>query len=89
MTSQESWDLRIDPGVLKSVKKLPRRDSEVIAGVVRLLPADPFFGDVQKMKGEDNVWRRRVGAYRLFYTLDISAKRILVFHLERRTSTTY
>jgi mRNA-degrading endonuclease RelE of RelBE toxin-antitoxin system len=26
----------------------------------------PFAGDVLKLEGEDNLWRRRVGSYRIF-----------------------
>ncbi|MBI2024454.1 type II toxin-antitoxin system RelE/ParE family toxin [Candidatus Giovannonibacteria bacterium] len=53
------------------------------------MPMDPFFGDIQKMKGEKNTWRRRIGSYRLFYKIYSDKKIILVFRLERRTSKTY
>jgi len=89
MNSPESWDLRIDSRVLKICKKLPRRDSEVLWGVIKLLPDDPYFGNIQKMWGQEDVWRRRVGAYRVFYKLKVAEKVILVFHVERRTSKTY
>ena len=85
----ENWDLQIDPSVFKTLKKLPRHYAEVILEVIRLLPVDPYFGDIQKMKGEINVWRRRVGAYRVFYKVKITERVILVFSLERRTSKTY
>ena len=85
----ENWDLQIDPSVFKALKKLPRHNAEVILEVIRLLPADPYFGDIQKMKGETNTWRRRIGAYRIFYKVKITERVILVFSLERRTSKTY
>ena len=84
-----SWDLQIDPSVFKALKKISRRDAEVILVVVKLLPVDPYFGDIQKMKGEENAWRRRVGSYRIFYKIKVSEKVILVFKLEHRTSRTY
>ena len=89
MSLSKSWDLQTDPGVFKILKNMPRRDAEVLLRVVRLLPINPYFGDIRKMKGENNVWRRRVGPYRIFYKLNISLRIILVFHLERRTSKTY
>jgi mRNA-degrading endonuclease RelE of RelBE toxin-antitoxin system len=89
MNSPVRWDLQIDPGVLKTLKKVPRQYVAVLLEVIRLLPSDPFFGDIQKMQGATNAWRRRVGSYRIFYTLDFSDKRILVFRIERRTSSTY
>lgn len=48
-----------------------------------------FNGDIQKMKGEYNAWRKRIGAYRLFYEIVNSEKIIHVFNLERRSSNTY
>ena len=89
MNSPKSWGLEVDPGVFKTLKKIPRRDAGVILAVIRLLPANPYFGDIQKMKDEDNAWRRRAGSYRIFYRLKNFERVILVFRLERRTSKTY
>ena len=89
MHSLESWDLQIDSSVFKTLKKIPRHDAEAVLVVIRLLPADPYFGDIQKMKGEENAWRRRTGAYRIFYRIKVAEKILLVFRIERRTSKTY
>ncbi|MEK7099102.1 MAG: type II toxin-antitoxin system RelE/ParE family toxin [Patescibacteria group bacterium] len=89
MHSSENWDLQIDSVVFKTLRTLPRRDAEALLVVIRLLPADPYFGDIQKMKGEENTWRRRTGAYRVFYKIKVEEKILLVFRLERRTSKTY
>ena len=89
MSSPASWYLQIDPDIFKTIRRIPRRDVKVILGVIKLLPLGPYFGDIQKMKGEMDVWRRRVGAYRIFYKIINLKKIILVFRLERRTSKTY
>ena len=89
MNSSESWDLQIDSGVFKTLRKIPRHDAEALLAVVRLLPTDPYFGDIQKMKDEENTWRRRSGAYRIFYKIKVAEKVLLVFRVERRTSSTY
>lgn len=89
MNSSKNWDLEIDPGIFKMLEKMPHHNAEKILGVIRLLPLDPYFGDIQKMKGEENAWRRRTGAYRIFYKIKIEEKIILIFKLERRTSKTY
>jgi len=89
MNLLKKWDLQIDPGVFRVLKKLDRRDAMTLLGVMRLLPLNPYFGDIQKLKGEENSWRRRVGSYRIFYKIKVSESVILVFHLERRTSKTY
>lgn len=89
MSLSENWDLQIDSNVFKILKKMPHHYAEAILGVIKLLPLNPYFGDIQKMKGEENSWRRRIGAYRIFYTIKISKKIILVFHVSRRDSKTY
>jgi len=30
---------------------------------------DPFRGDIKRLKGQPNSWRRRVGNYRIIYDL--------------------
>jgi hypothetical protein len=34
------------------------------------MAADPFSGDVIKLEGGANRWRRRVGNYRIFFAVD-------------------
>ena len=85
----KSWDLQIDPSVLKALQKIPRGNAENILGIIKLLPINPYFGDIQKMKGEDDTWRRRIGSYRIFYKIKNEDEIILVFHIERRASKTY
>lgn len=89
MSSSKSWNLEIDTGVSKALEKIPRRDAKRFLEAIKLLPANPYFGDIEKMKGEENTWRRRIGSYRIFYKIKIQEKVILVFRLERRTSKTY
>jgi len=89
MSSRESWDLQVDPGVFKELERIPAKNARMILEVIRLLSTNPYFGDIQKMKGEDETWRRRVGAYRIFYKVKTAEKVILVFRAERRSSKTY
>lgn len=89
MTLQKVWDLQIDPLVQKVLTTIPRRYAKRILIVIGTLHLNPYFGDIQKMKGTKHVWRRRVGEYRLFYKIFQEKHTILVFHLERRSSSTY
>lgn len=89
MSSSVSWVLEIDPSVFRTVRKLPREDAKRISLVIRALPLNPYAGDIEKLGGMEDTWRRRVGAYRIFYKLLGREKKIVVFHLERRTSATY
>jgi len=89
MSFAQNWDLQIDPSVYKTLKKIPRNYAEAILEVIRILPINPYYGDIQKMKDENNTWRRRIGNYRIFYKIKVVEKIILIFGVERRTSKTY
>jgi mRNA interferase RelE/StbE len=89
MNLNVSWVLEIDPDVYKILRKFPKKDAKRILFAIWSLPVDPFEGDIEKMKGEENIWRRRIGAYRIFYEIIPREKIISVYHVERRTSKTY
>ena len=51
---------------------------------------NPLTGDIVRLHGQHpTAWRRRVGAYRIFYDLDPVNHFIFVRLIERRTTTTY
>ena len=84
-----NWDLRVDRGVKKFLKKIPKKDAGRISWAIRLFGLNPYEGDIEKMEGEENAWRRRVGTYRVFYEIYVSRRIIHVFKAERRGSKTY
>ena len=89
MNLSKSWDLQIDRSVFKVLNKMPRHEAGAVLQAICLLPVNPYFGDIRKMEGEEDSWRRRIGSYRIFYKIKVPEKIILVFRLERRTSKTY
>jgi len=89
MNSQTNWGLQIDDSVFKFLKKIPRKDRDSLLVVIKLLPFNPYVGDIQKIKGDENAWRRRVGSYRIFFKIKVKEKIILISNIERRTSHTY
>lgn len=84
-----TWRIVIDGSVHKKLLHIPRKDAERMEETFDQLTDNPFGGDAQKMGGQDNTWRRRVGSYRIFYDIFVSEKTILVFKLKRRGSNTY
>lgn len=89
MSSSESWKLKVRKKIYRILKKFPEKDRQRIVKIIEGLPLDPYTGDIEKMAGEEDSWRRRVGAYRIFYELIQREKIIHVFRIERRTSKTY
>ena len=89
MNLNRNWVLRIDESVYKFLSRIPQKDARHIVSVISILPNNPFYGDIQKIKDEENVWRRRIGTYRIRYELIPKEKIVHVFLVERRTSNTY
>lgn len=89
MSSKTNWVLQTDRSVYKFLAKIPKADAEHILEVMESLGGNPFFGDIQKMKGEENSWRRRVGNYRIFYEIVTQESAVRVYEVKRRTSNTY
>jgi mRNA-degrading endonuclease RelE of RelBE toxin-antitoxin system len=52
------------------------------------MAADPFGGDVRKLK-DGSGYRRRIGSYRICFDTDQATQQISVTAIERRRSTTY
>lgn len=89
MNSEKNWILQVDNSVDKFLAKIPKKDSLVIFEVMESLPENPFFGDIQKIQGEENSWRRRIRNYRIFYEILPKENLIYVYEVKRRTSNTY
>ena len=73
----------------KSLKRIPSSDRDRIRLAIDEMEEDPFLGDVRKLKGGGQGFRRRVGDWRIFFDIYPKQHRIVVTAIERRTSTTY
>ena len=66
------------------------RDRERINTALNHMRAEPLAGDVVPLKGEyTGSFRRRVGAWRILFSLDLQQRTIAVQDIRRRTSSTY
>jgi mRNA-degrading endonuclease RelE of RelBE toxin-antitoxin system len=53
------------------------------------MPAAPFQGDIVKLEGQEDRYRRRVGSFRIFFQADKTNRTVAISAIVRRTSTTY
>ncbi|OGZ66701.1 MAG: hypothetical protein A3C50_02325 [Candidatus Staskawiczbacteria bacterium RIFCSPHIGHO2_02_FULL_43_16] len=83
------WNVKVADRVLKDVKKFPKKDVQRLLFVIEEMEKNPYQGDVQKLKGEENVWRCRTGSYRILYEIFPVKNMVWVFDVKRRTSSTY
>ena len=84
-----TWTVIVGKSARKSLVKLPAKDLDKIRTALLAMAADPFSGDTIKLEGESNRWRRRVGSYRIFFSVDGTSRKVEVSAIVRRTSTTY
>ena len=84
-----TWNLRIAHRVERELARLPVRDRQRILVVLQSMRIDPFGGDTSRLIAQRAAWRRRVGAYRIFFDVDIDGRQVDVVEITRRTSTTY
>ena len=84
-----NWKIHIPKSVTKRIKIFPLNDHKRIITILHEFEIDPWQGDIAKIKGEANLWRRRIGSYRIFYSPDVKLKIVQIKEIERRTSTTY
>ena len=81
------WTLLVTKPAKKELARTPDREQARIVRALQALEADPFSGDIKRLKPSG--WCRRGGEYRIFYDLYIGERRIVVTAITRRTSTTY
>lgn len=61
------WDYRLARQAFKNVKRFPRKEQERIFAVLEEMKANPFSGDIKLIQGEENLYRRRIGNYRIYF----------------------
>ena len=84
-----TWTVIVAKAARKQLARLPAKDQDRIVAALQAMALNPFSGDIIKLEGEGERWRRRVGNYRVFYTLQPAAKTVVISTITRRTSTTY
>jgi mRNA-degrading endonuclease RelE of RelBE toxin-antitoxin system len=86
-----SWAFEYTPNAEEDLSGLPKAIQKRVARVVGQMTEDPFRGNVKSLQGEewDGVFRRRIGKYRLLFTVDHAKKLIVVQQISLRSGKTY
>ena len=84
-----NWDVEIAKRVQKQIKVFPKKDTTRILISLDRLVKNPYQGDIEKIEGEKNIWRKRVGSYRALYEVFPKQKFIHILNIQRRTSVAY
>ncbi|MBU1177365.1 MAG: type II toxin-antitoxin system RelE/ParE family toxin [Patescibacteria group bacterium] len=84
-----SWKVRITKKASKEMKRISIKDAKRLLFILEEFTKDPYQGNIKKIKGENDVWRRRFGNYRILYEVIPNKKHIYIFQICRRTTNTY
>ena len=85
-----SWAFLLSNDAARSLRRMGARDRDRINRALNQMKGEPLSGDVVPLRGRyQGSFRRRVGAWRILFTLDLEQKMIEVHDIRRRTSTTY
>ena len=85
-----TWTVSVSRTASRAIKKAPKGDQARIRTALLQLRDDPYSGDIKSLKGyADKTVRRRVGDWRIIFTVDDEVLRVEVVEIARRSSTTY
>jgi len=80
----KSYDIEITQSAEKQLGKLPREDQLRIVRAVLALAEDPRPRGCRKLTGYDDVFRIRVGSYRVIYSIAERSLVVLVLKIGHR-----
>jgi mRNA-degrading endonuclease RelE of RelBE toxin-antitoxin system len=81
------WRVNVAKPARKAVDRFPGKDRDRILAALDEMAVDPFCGDIRKLAA--NEYRRRIGSYRVRFTVYAELRFVQVTAIVRRTSTTY
>ncbi len=84
-----AWTVIVARSAQKQLAKLPARDQARILEALTGMQHDPHSGDTKRLTDFDGAFRRRVGAYRVLFYLNIDVQRVEIASIARRSDTTY
>ena len=75
-----SYRIEVSATAEKQIRKLPREDQVWVLRAIRPLATEPVGPGSRKVRGYDDVYRIRVGTYRILY--QIQGRRLLIIILK-------
>lgn len=80
------WTVLITPRAEKDLRRVGADHTARILGALEEMEADPHFGDVRRLTAPEGEWRRRVGEWRIRFTVDEGARTVVVLRILPRGS---
>ena len=78
------YEVRFSRAAIKEADKLPGTVAERVALAIDALGSSPRPIGCQKLQGEEDLWRIRVGDYRIIYQVDAGAQVLYIRRVRHR-----
>lgn len=78
------YAVRFHPSATRELEKLDSRVRRQVARAVDRLATNPHGGGAIKLRGADDLWRLRVGDYRIIYQVREAILLVLVIRVRHR-----
>lgn len=69
---------------INEIRSLPDKDKERILEAIKNMELNPFSGDVKPIKALRGVFRRRVGDYRVAFTINFEVSEVVMLKVGKR-----
>ena len=86
MSAPGPFAVEYDPKALKELAKLDKPVARRVIKAIDALSADPRPSGVRPLVGYPNLWRIRVGEYRVVYTIKDAELVVLALRVAHRSS---
>ena len=85
MTTEQQWEILLHRRVERVLRRLPQQLLQRIDRHIRSLAQDPRPPGCKKLVGYDNLYRVRVGDWRISYAIEEDQRVVLVVEVEHRS----
>jgi len=79
-----SYKVILKPSVEKDLRSLPQTLVVRIFGHIEALQENPFPRGMRKLSAAEELYRVRVGDYRIVYAVDKHDRRVIVYYVRHR-----
>lgn len=82
----KNWDYRLSNKAFKNLNKFPSAERKRIFDALESMKSSPFAGDTKPIQGEENLYRRRAGSYRIYFRPRLGYKILDIPEITRKQS---
>jgi mRNA interferase RelE/StbE len=83
-----TYRVQLTRQAVKQLQEIPQKDQQRIKQTLRTMASDPLQGDVVKLVGYA-AFRRRIGQYRIVFSVHEGEVVVLIVAILRRNEKTY